>query len=159
MRRKEREVTDIEKIDQIIAGCDCCRIALCNGSDAPYIVPLSFGFERTAEGCFFYFHGARTGRKLELMEQNPNAGFELDSDHQIVRGGRACDYSTHYCSVVGTGRLERASAYADKLHALDCIMAHYEPDKSWTYDEKVVQATEILCLRVKELSCKAYGAY
>ncbi len=158
MRRKEREVTDIEKIDRIIAGCDCCRIALCDGACAPYIVPLSFGYERTADGCFFYFHGARKGRKLELMERNPNVGFELDSDHQIVRGEEACDYSTHYCSVIGTGRLERVLAYADKLRALDCIMAHYEPGKRWAYDEKIVQATEILRLTVGELSCKAYDA-
>lgn len=58
--------------------------------------------------------------------------------------------------MIGTGRLERVFAYADKFHALDCIMAHYEPDKSWTYDEKFVQATEILRLTVGELSCKAY---
>ena len=156
MRRREREVTDIGVIDRIITSCDCCRIALCDGENAPYIVPVSFGYEHTADGCFFYFHGAREGRKLELMARNPNAGFELDSDHQVVRGGRACDYSTHYCSVIGTGRLERVSAYADKLHALDCIMAHYEPGRKWSYAEKAVHATEILRLTVGELSCKAY---
>lgn len=157
MRRKEREVTDIEKIDQIISGCDCCRIALCNGTDAPYIVPVSFGFERTAEGCFFYFHGARTGRKLELMERNPNVGFELDSDHQILRGEKACDYSTHFRSVIGTGKLARISSYAGKVHALNCIMQHYEPQKNWSYDGKTIQATEVLSLCVAELSCKAFG--
>lgn len=156
MRRKEREVIDIEMIDRIISGCDCCRIALCDGSGAPYIVPLSFGYERTAAGCFFYFHGARAGRKLELMEQNPNVGFELDSDHRIIGGEQACDYTTYYSSVIGTGRLERVEVHADKVHALDCIMEHYEPGKTWSYDEKIVQATEILRLTIREMSCKAY---
>lgn len=157
MRRKEREVTDLETIDRIIDGCDCCRIALCDGEHAPYIVPLSFGYEHTEAGRFFYFHGAQKGRKLELMARNPHVGFELDAAHQIIPGEKACDYSTHFRSVIGTGRLERVTGYADKLHALDCIMAHYSPGKEWSYDEKIVRVTEILRLTVEELSCKAFG--
>lgn len=156
MRRKEREITDIKKIDEILRSCDCCRIALCDGENAPYIVPMSFGFERTDAGCYFYFHGARSGRKLELMDRNPNVGFELDTAHEIIAGAAACDYTTHYQSVTGAGKLEALSSEADRLHALDCIMEHYVPGTTWIYDEKVLNATNILCLTVTEMNCKVY---
>ena len=43
MRRKEREVTDESRIKEIILACGTCRVAL-NTGEAPYIVPLSFGY-------------------------------------------------------------------------------------------------------------------
>lgn len=42
MRRKDREITDKERIYQIIAGCDCCRAGIFHRKSA-YIVPLNFG--------------------------------------------------------------------------------------------------------------------
>ncbi len=61
MRRKDREVTDQKKIEEIIQACDCCRIGLADDGKA-YIVPLSFAYVREGgKGCF-YFHGASRGR-------------------------------------------------------------------------------------------------
>ena len=42
MRRKDREITDGEKIREIIEGCDCLRLGLCD-DEGMYIVPLNFG--------------------------------------------------------------------------------------------------------------------
>ena len=43
MRRKDREVTDEARIDEIISRCNCCRIGF-NDSGEVYIVPLNFGY-------------------------------------------------------------------------------------------------------------------
>ena len=43
MRRKDREVTDEARIDEIISRCTCCRIGF-NDSGEVYIVPLNFGY-------------------------------------------------------------------------------------------------------------------
>ncbi len=43
MRRKEREITEQAKINEIIQNCDCLRLALAD-EGAPYIVPVSFGY-------------------------------------------------------------------------------------------------------------------
>ena len=49
MRRKDREITDEAKIDEIISRCNCCRIGF-NDSGEVYIVPLNFGYvSRTAD--------------------------------------------------------------------------------------------------------------
>lgn len=52
MRRKDREVTDEARIDEIISRCTCCRIGF-NDSGEVYIVPLNFGYvKRTADVPF-----------------------------------------------------------------------------------------------------------
>ena len=93
MRRQDREVTDNEKIKEIIKTCDCCRLGL-NDNGKVYIVPLNFGFTEKNGKYTFYFHGARTGRKLDIIKQNNYAGFELDTNHKIyTKGDKACDYT------------------------------------------------------------------
>ena len=42
MRRKDRKVTEPEKIREIIAAWDVLRLGLADG-EYPYIVPVNFG--------------------------------------------------------------------------------------------------------------------
>ena len=73
MRRKDLAVTDPAKIDAIIQGCDCIRLAFADGTH-PYIVPLSFGYVREGDTAKFYFHGATNGRKVDLSRKLAYAG-------------------------------------------------------------------------------------
>ena len=61
MRRKDREVTDNKRINEIIMYCDTLRLGIIDGS-VPYIVPVSFGYEENQGKKTFYFHGAGEGR-------------------------------------------------------------------------------------------------
>ena len=47
MRRKEREITDQQIIQEIIQKSSICRIAL-NDGNVPYIVPLNYGYSDNA---------------------------------------------------------------------------------------------------------------
>ena len=62
MRRKDKEVIDKEKIEQIIESCDCCRIGLVD-KDKPYIIPLNFAYINEGDKQLFYFHGSKIGKK------------------------------------------------------------------------------------------------
>ena len=84
MRRKDREITDFHEIIEIIKKCDVCRIAL-NDEEFPYIVPLNFGLDVEGEQVYFYFHAAMEGKKLELIEKDNRATFEMDCDHKFIR--------------------------------------------------------------------------
>ena len=44
MRRKDREVTDLQEIEEIIKGCKVCHLAMADAGQ-PYIVPLNFGYQ------------------------------------------------------------------------------------------------------------------
>ena len=72
MRRRDREITDREKMLEIVAECDCCRLGLVDNGEA-YIVPMNFGFEDAGSALTLYFHCAAEGRKLDLNGLQPCA--------------------------------------------------------------------------------------
>ena len=71
MRRKDREVTNIIEILQIIEKAKVLHLALFD-ADYPYIVPLHYGYEYKEGILIFYMHCAKEGHKLDLIRSNPN---------------------------------------------------------------------------------------
>lgn len=160
MRRQDREVTDDARIREIINSCSVCRLGFCDG-DEVYIVPLNFGYEEADGKYVFYFHGAKAGRKAELIRRYASAperlraGFELDGEAGLVDGGeRACEYSMRYHSVIGSGCVAEVDDPAEKKRALDCIMAHYTDKAAWDYPEAMLKAVGVFRLEAEKLSCK-----
>lgn len=155
MRRKDRQITDEIKIEEIISSCHCCRLGL-NDNGQVYIVPMNFGYERIDETYFFYFHCAKAGRKTDLIKQNPNVGFELDTNYKLNTGNLACDYSARFQSVIGSGTVEFINDTEQKKYALTKIMEHYTHNSNWTYSDAMLRAVCILKLSVNEFSCKEH---
>lgn len=160
MRRQDREVTDGARIREIINSCAVCRLGFCDKEEV-YIVPLNFGYEEKDGKYIFYFHGAKSGRKAELIRRSaalpeaPRTGFELDGEFGLVDGGEeACRYSMRYCSVIGSGRVEEIDDMEEKRRALDCIMAHYTEKAAWEYPEAMLKAVGVFRLEAEKLSCK-----
>lgn len=155
MRRKDREVTDEKRIEEIIEDCQVCRLAL-NAGRAPYIVPLSFGYERKGGALYLYFHSAAEGRKLELIKKAGYAAFEMDTKGEVRKGVNACGYSYMYASVIGEGEAEILKTGEDKIHALNLIMKHYTEKSDWAYDENVLNIMCVIRLKAEKLSCKEH---
>jgi nitroimidazol reductase NimA-like FMN-containing flavoprotein (pyridoxamine 5'-phosphate oxidase superfamily) len=104
MRKAGREIKKIEEIADVLSRCDTMRLGI-SDADAPYIVPLSFGFEMLGEKVAVYFHGAQAGRKAELLKSLPRVCVEADICHGFPateRGGYTCDYE----SMIGYGKVE-----------------------------------------------------
>ena len=120
MRRKEREISDRNAINEIVRRCKVCRIALCENGQ-PYIVPLNFGYD----GEHLYFHSANDGKKIEIIKQNNRVGFEFDILHEIITAETPCEWGTKYESVVGSGIVEFIESQQEKAKALECILRQY----------------------------------
>ena len=96
MRRKDREVTNIIEILQIVEKAKVLHLALFD-ADYPYIVPLHYGYEYTEGILIFYMHCAKEGHKLDLIRSNPNVCIEVESDVELISGGDvACKYGTEH---------------------------------------------------------------
>ena len=95
MRRKDRQVSDAAMQREIILACSCCRLGFCDEGGA-YIVPLNFGYEERGGKRTFYFHGAREGRKMELIKAGGPVGFELDTGWRLNEAKEACEYSASF---------------------------------------------------------------
>lgn len=153
MRRKDREIVDSGKINEIILDCDCCRIGFCEEEGA-YIVPLNFGYTQQKGQRIFYFHGAGEGKKAVLAEKRPVVGFELDTGHALKRGEAACGYSFAYQSVTGKGIFESVTDLEECICALRMIMSHYSGIREWQFSEEVLSKTMVYKLTVTEMTCK-----
>ena len=155
MRRSDREITDPIKINDIITRCTCCRIGF-NDDGEVYIVPLSFGFERTGDAYTLYFHGAAEGRKLDLIQKNPQVGFEMDTNYALHQADTACSYSVRFQSIIGNGVLSIVTAPEEKAHGLSLIMKHATEKDGWDFSEKMLNAVAVFQLRVTQMSCKEH---
>lgn len=106
MRKSEREITDFKKIVGLVDRCDTVRLGI-SGGRAPYVVPVSFGYEVRDGRIVIYFHGASEGRKHDLLAEHPRVCVEGDICRGFVengRGGITCDYE----SFIGYGDAVRA---------------------------------------------------
>ena len=155
MRRKDREITDPHKIDGIILQCDCLRLAFADGA-LPYIVPLNFGYLNKQEGPVFYFHGAKEGRKIDLVRKCGIAGFELDTKHTLHTHDKACLHSFGYQSLIGTGKVSIVDKTLEKRAALELIMRQCTGKSGWEFDERALDATAVIRLEVDEMACKEH---
>lgn len=150
MRRKERAITERVELERIIAQGRVCHLALYD-LPAPYVVPLSYGYRNRT----LYFHAAGSGHKIDLIRQNPRAGFTISVDLGDIDGGdQGCDWSVRYRSVIGSGRIEFIEGAAEKRDALDQIMAQYAPG-SFTYTDAMIERTLVLRLEIDSLTGKA----
>lgn len=120
MRRHDKQMADMPDMEAVIRQATVCYLGLCDGA-APYVVPLSFGYE---SGRIF-FHSAGQGRKLEVIRRNPRVGFAFAVDAAPVAGDGPCAWTMRYRSVLGQGRAAMVADAAEKARALDLIMAHY----------------------------------
>ncbi len=156
MRRADREVTDQNRIDEIIRRSTCCRLGLCDGDEA-YIVPMSFGYKHTSEGRSFYFHSAKEGRKIALMQRKNSVSFELDTDYQLLPGTTACSWTANFACIMGRGRITFLEEEAAKQRGLEALMQQNAGNGEWTFTPKQLQAVCVFRLDVEEITCKIHG--
>ncbi|MBW2599751.1 MAG: pyridoxamine 5'-phosphate oxidase family protein, partial [Deltaproteobacteria bacterium] len=148
VRRKDKEVTRREDIEEIIRRAQVCRIALCEGS-RPYVVPLCFGYEAGV----LYFHCAPNGRKMEILENNQHVCFEMDVDHELVPGEASCTWGFRYRSVVGFGRALWVRDPGAKRDALRVIMRHYS-EGGFDFPEDALARTVVIKVVLDDITGK-----
>ena len=76
--KKAFEITDEKIINEILDYAEYGTLALCV-NDKPYSVPINFV---ESEGEIF-FHGAKKGKKIDIMKQNQNASFSVVENYLV----------------------------------------------------------------------------
>lgn len=124
MRRRDREVTDRERMMALVDRCDVLRLGLAD-EDTPYIVPVNFGWEEKNGRLYFYLHGAAEGRKADLLRQNGGCSFQMDCDHRVVQlpGGGV---TMRYGCVMGKAAVTPL-AEEEKPRAMRLLIDRYLP--------------------------------
>lgn len=152
MRQANREVKDKNEIINIIRSCDVCRLAL-NDDGYPYIIPLNFGLKVDEEKIVLIFHSALEGKKMDLIQKDNRASFEMDCNHTLKYVADKGYCTMDYESVIGRGRI-RILSEEEKFDALQEIMNQYHDEKNTYFNPAAISRTSVYCLVVDEITGK-----
>jgi len=149
MRKSRQEIKDKAVLEKILSGAEICRLSMLDG-ELPYIIPVNYGYR---DG-HIYIHSAREGKKIDLLQNNRLICFEVEDTVQVVKGEKACDWTTRYRSVVGYGTMEILSDAASKQEGLEVIMAQHGAPELENFDAENLKRMVILKLRITSLTGK-----
>ena len=154
MRRKDREITEINDILKIIEKAKILHLGLFD-REYPYVVPLHYGFEFVNGTLLFFMHSAREGHKLDLIRGNPNVCVELECDIELVSGGDVpCKYGSTFASVIGRGEAKLVDDEQEKIRGLKLLMKN-QTGRDFEIDSKMASCVEIIKVTVLNFTAKA----
>jgi nitroimidazol reductase NimA-like FMN-containing flavoprotein (pyridoxamine 5'-phosphate oxidase superfamily) len=151
MRRKEREITDREEIDEILFSGKVMHLAL-SDDNMPFLIPVFYAYDGTS----IYFHSAKAGTKIEIMKRNNNVCFEISIDHEIVEHDMACNFEAKHRTVIGFGKAEFVEDEIDKITALNRIVARFT-DRKFEFPKGNLNATAIIRINIVSVKGKKHA--
>jgi nitroimidazol reductase NimA-like FMN-containing flavoprotein (pyridoxamine 5'-phosphate oxidase superfamily) len=127
VRRKDREITNLKEMRQVLKTTKYITIALCMDNE-PYLVSLSHGYDE-AKNCL-YFHCAPEGKKLVYLKANSKVWGQAVLDFGVTE---ECDYA--YTSVQFSGSFDLIEDLTEKQLAMEVLVRQV----SLNPDEKLVK--------------------
>lgn len=152
MRRKDREITDINRIIEIIDSCRVFRLGMVDDG-MPYVVPLNFGYEYKDGSFEFYFHCAKEGRKLDIIAKDSRVCFEMDCNHELTEANDACAYGYNFSSVIGEGTAGIVTDTGEIKRMLTALMRH-QTGENFTFNDNEANSVTMCKIKVSKLSVK-----
>lgn len=149
MRRKDKEITEEKIIHEILDKAKICRLGL-SQKDMPYVIPVCFVYKENT----LYIHSAKEGMKIDIIRQNNNVCFEVDTNIELINSDQPCDNSMKYQSVIGFGKAFFIESFQEKKQALDILMNKYIGKGNFEYLEKAVNNICIIKISIDSITGK-----
>lgn len=152
MRR--RVIDRDQELLEVIHRSEVCYVSMVAAGGVPYVVPMNFGFEEN----ILYLHGAKTGRKIDVLKSNPLVCVAFSTDHELRYQHEqvACSWSMKYRSVLLHGRVEMIDDPDEKRHALNVVMRKYA-GRNFEFSLPALREVQPFRVIVAELEGRAYG--
>lgn len=152
MTRREREVTDINEVLSILDKSKVLHLGLVD-VDEPYVVPMNYGYVMENGKLTVYLHGARRGRKLDVIRVNPKVFFEAECEIQPFKGDVACKYGITYESIMGKGIATIVDDSEEKKRALSLLMKT-QTGEDFEFNDRLAEVVAIIRIDVSEYTAK-----
>lgn len=169
MRRKDREM-DQEFGLAVIDKASFGTLGLV-GEDCAYTIPLSIA----REGEHLFFHSAKAGKKVDLLQQAEKVSVVFVGEHQVpqVMTKEEADkaisspetfgeltrkiFTTEYESAMVVGSIVKLEDKEDKIHGLEVICQKFTPQ--WmTYFLQAIESglerTDVYRITIEEITSK-----
>lgn len=157
MRRFDREVIDIELIDEMLKLFHTVHLGLTD-EKCPYVVPLNFGHEIKADKLCIYIHTGKKGHKVDLIRKHPYASVTFSEFNDFPEH----KYKQHvhdYRSVMAHGSITRIDGEKDLnafKHAFDLLyICNNREIKEVT--EAYLKTIDLYCIEcdIKDVTAKS----
>ena len=120
--RKVKNELSPERTKEILKKAPRGVLAI-NGDDGyPYGLPLNYFYDEEKES--FYFHGTKTGYKIDCINKNPKACFTVILEEEISEDG----WSKNTASVVAYGLVEEIEDQDFARDAMIKLAKKYYPN-------------------------------
>jgi len=116
MRRKDRLATEEEAIEMLNEGIYGV-LAICGNDNMPYGVPLNYAYANGA----IYFHCAKTGHKLDIINENNNVCFTVVTKSDVLEDKFSLDFK----SAVVFGKAHLVEDTEERQFAFEAILHKY----------------------------------
>ena len=158
--KKEFEITDKSIITKMLQDSEYGTLALSH-QDKPYSLPINFVYFQDA----IYFHGSKSGRKIDIIKQNSLASFSVVEAYSIIPSyfssneNLACPATQAFKSIIIDGKIEFVKEYDEKADALSALMQKLQPEGKYKslHDkcyQKMINATTIYKLILHDIKAK-----
>lgn len=152
MRRKDKEITGRNEIDEILLTSMVGRLGTC-ANGIPYITPMNFTYDK--ETFKIFLHCAHEGKKLENIKNNPNVCFEVEEVKEVIVKQPTCASSVAYRSVILFGIIKLLSDLNAKNYALLKLADKYAPkNPKAPFPDTTLNRTQVLEIEIKEITAK-----
>ncbi len=149
MRRQSQEITDKNTLQEILNKEHVCRLGLCS-NNTPYIVPVNFAVKEN----ILYFHSAQAGMKIDMIKQNNNICFEVDTNVEFVQAEQACQNSMKYQSIIAFGKAQIIEDVEEKKKAFDLLLKKYTSKGLSEYPQINVEHVSIIKIHITSMTGK-----
>ena len=138
MRRKKQALSQ-QEIAQILQQETSGVLALIGDEVYPYAVPISYVYD----GEKLYFHSAKSGHKLDAIQQNAKASFCVVAKDTVVPE----EYTTYFQRVIVFGQIRLIQDKHEKRAAIEKLAGKYAPEATtMELEQEINREWNPLCL-------------
>ena len=146
MRRQDREIKDPSVILDIIISLPIGHLAM-NDAGKPYGVTMNYLSKLDVDrNSVLFFHGAKEGRKAEILTRDPHVYFFAERDDGpkvIVRPNGTKSVTNLYVSVAGEGVMEQVEDASEKRRVLLAMANVFSDEPFESLPDAVVEMTAV----------------
>lgn len=138
MRRKKQMLSVDECIEILNKGTSGV-LALLGDHDYPYAIPISYVYCNSK----LYFHGAKSGHKIDAINKCSKASFcVIDQDNIISE-----EYTTYFRSVIAFGNIHIMENEIEIKKAIEDLAKKYSPANNETErNAEIEKEWKLLCM-------------
>lgn len=138
MRRKKQLLSNNESVE-ILKNGNSGVLALLGDNEYPYAVPISYVYDNSK----IYFHGAKSGHKIDAIRKCNKASFCVIAQDEI----HPEKYTTYFKSVITFGKIRILEDENEIRQAIEKLAIKYYPkDDEVNRNQEIAKEWKTLCM-------------